>query len=77
MADPLIRSLDERLLTSEEVAELARMTRGAFHNLRHRGEGPRGARVGKRVLYSEGQVLAWLNSRVEPVEAQRRGGDAA
>ncbi len=69
MEDVVIHNLDQPLMISKEVATKARMTIGAFHNLRHRGEGPRGVRVGKRVLYPESEVLAWLNSRVESPKA--------
>jgi excisionase family DNA binding protein len=52
----------ERMLTTEEVAGLLRMSREAVWAMRHRGTGPRGVRVGKRVLYPESEVVAWLQA---------------
>lgn len=66
--DVAIRSLDDRLLVLEEVAELIHTTPKALAQLRHIGKGPKGIRIGKRMLYPESAVLAWLNSRAEITE---------
>ena len=55
----------EKMLLTEEVADIARTTPSAIANMRHRGIGPRGVKIGKRLLYSESEVLRWLESRVE------------
>jgi hypothetical protein len=60
----------ETMLTTEEVAALIRTTPAGVANMRYRGVGPRGIRAGKRVLYRESEVLAWLDSRAdEPTTA--------
>ena len=55
----------EQLLTIEDVAEAVRSTPAAVHTLRHRGVGPKGIRVGKRVLFREADVRRWLEERAE------------
>lgn len=55
----------ERLYTVEELAEEYHLTPAGIYNMRHRGVGPRGCRVGKRVLFPESEVLAWLDSRMD------------
>jgi hypothetical protein len=55
----------ERLLTTEELAELLHTTPAGITNLRHRGAGPRGVRASGRILYPESFVLEWLESRAD------------
>ena len=50
----------EKMLTTQELAELCRTTPAGIANMRLRGAGPQGVRVGKRVLYPESAVAAWL-----------------
>lgn len=51
---------DLGLMTTKEVAALIRKTPHAVRQMRHRGIGPRGTRVGRDVLYPRAGVLAWL-----------------
>jgi len=46
----------DKLLTTPEVAERARTTVSTVRYWRHTGQGPHGARVGRRVLYREDDV---------------------
>ncbi|MEU8391527.1 helix-turn-helix domain-containing protein [Micromonospora sp. NPDC048843] len=50
----------EKYLTTEELAALTRSTPGTVRYWRHMGKGPRGIKRGKRVLYAESDVAAWL-----------------
>lgn len=50
----------ERYLTTEEVAELARTAPSTVRYWRHVGKGPEGIKRGRRVLYPESVVSAWL-----------------
>ncbi len=51
-----------RLLTTEEVAERYRTSASTVRYWRTIGYGPRGRRVGRRVLYDEQDVLAfWVS----------------
>jgi predicted DNA-binding transcriptional regulator AlpA len=68
-SDPRTVSDDsQRLLTIEDVAALLHLTPAAIHKYRYRGEGPRGYRVGKRILFAVADVTAWLESRREEPE---------
>jgi excisionase family DNA binding protein len=53
------------LMTMEEVADLLHLTPAAIYKARSRGEGPRGYRVGKRVLFTLDDVTDWVCSRRE------------
>jgi len=55
----------ERLLTIEDVADWIRTTPAAIHTQRYRGAGPRGVRVGKRILFRRADVEDWLDARAE------------
>jgi predicted DNA-binding transcriptional regulator AlpA len=59
------------LLLLPEVAEITRRPESTLRWLRHRGEGPRGHRSGRRVYYRRSDVMAWL------AEEERRAEDAA
>lgn len=52
------------LLTSNETADLLRISRRTLERMRVEGNGPRYLKVGggkrSRVLYREGEILAWL-----------------
>jgi DNA-binding transcriptional MerR regulator len=46
-------------LTTDEVARLYRTSPGTVRYWRHIGYGPRGVKVGRRVLYAESDIRAW------------------
>ncbi|MCX0246450.1 helix-turn-helix domain-containing protein [Streptomyces drozdowiczii] len=50
------------LMTTKEVAALIRKTPHAVRQMRHRGIGPRGTRVGRDTLYPRDGVMAWLRA---------------
>lgn len=52
-------------LTAAEAAALARRPEGTLAYWRHVGEGPKYARIGKRVLYRRADVVAWLEAQFE------------
>lgn len=54
-------------LITEEVAAMCRTSVAALYAARHRGDGPVGVKVGKRVLYRRGDVDAWLEAHREAV----------
>jgi len=58
-----------RLLTIGEVAEVARTTPATVRYWRSMGLGPPGFRLGRRVLYREEGVAAWLADQ-EAAEAR-------
>lgn len=56
----------ERYLITEEVAELARTTPATVRYWRHCGKGPRWLKPGRRCLYRESDVRAWLEDALKP-----------
>lgn len=50
----------EKFLTTEEVAELARTGPSTVRYWRMQGTGPQGVKRGRRVLYPQSTVEAWL-----------------
>lgn len=65
----------DRLLTTEEVATVTRLPIGTVRWYRHLGTGPKGFRVGRRVMYPESAVYAWLDERAEGDELSARRTD--
>ena len=57
-------------LITEEVAEMLRTTPETVRYWRHIGKGPRSFKVGRRVLYAEADVTAWIDEK--KVEAAAR-----
>lgn len=51
------------LLTLEEVAERTRTTVETVRYWRRHGQGPRGFRLGRRVVYDAAEVAAWIAER--------------
>ena len=59
---------DERLMTIDDLSEMLGIPIETLYGWRHRGEGPRGYRVGRHVRYRRSTVEAWLEG-----QADRRG----
>jgi excisionase family DNA binding protein len=53
----------EENLVTEEVAQLLRTSPSTIRYWRHKGYGPKGVRVGRRVLYPLSEVQRWLEER--------------
>jgi DNA-binding transcriptional MerR regulator len=51
------------LLTTTEVAAHLRASVGTLRYWRHRGIGPKGFRVGRRVVYDAAEVARWLDDQ--------------
>ena len=51
--------MDERFLTTEELAAHYRTVPATLRYWRHVGKGPQSIKVGRRVLYRVSDVLAW------------------
>ena len=50
----------EHLMTLTEVAEMTRTPAATLRYWRHCGVGPRSAKLGRRVVYRESDVAAWV-----------------
>lgn len=65
------------LLTSNEAAEMLRISRRTLERLRVEGGGPRYLKVGggkrSRVLYREGEILVWLERNSFGSTSEYRG----
>lgn len=64
--------MDDRYLTTDEVGGLLRQPTSTIRYWRHNSYGPRSVKIGRRVLYRESDVRAWLASQYES-----QGGGAA
>lgn len=62
-------SLSSDLLTTNEVAESLRVSESTVRYWKHRGEGPRSMKVGRRVLYRREDVELWLASKYDAAGA--------
>lgn len=59
----------EDLLTVQDVARLTKSTVAAIYQWRRRGTGPRGIRVGNKILFRHQDIETWLDSRTERFSA--------
>ena len=50
-------------MTTKEVAELCRTSQETVRYWRHVGKGPRGFKLGRKVLYRRRDVEAWLEDQ--------------
>ncbi|GAA2364866.1 helix-turn-helix domain-containing protein [Streptomyces carpaticus] len=50
-------------LTTKEVAIFIRRTPEAVRQMRHRGTGPKGVRIGRVVLYHHDELKRWLAAK--------------
>ena len=62
----------DRLLRLPEVAEMTGVSQNTLRYWRHRGTGPRSARLGRRVVYREGDVHDWLEAAFAQAEGPAR-----
>lgn len=53
----------DKLLTVSEVAETCRLPEATVRWFRHVGRGPRSAKLGRRVVYRESEVLRWIEEQ--------------
>ncbi|MGH3601092.1 MAG: helix-turn-helix transcriptional regulator [Pseudonocardiaceae bacterium] len=51
------------LLTLNEVATMLRTPPATLRFWRHEGTGPRSFKIGRRVMYREADVTAWLDQQ--------------
>ena len=54
-----------RLLSLTQVSEMTTVPEGTLRWLRHKGKGPRSAKLGRRVVYREEDVERWLESNLQ------------
>lgn len=52
------------LLNQQEASILTKLSQRTLERLRLTGDGPRYAKLGRRVLYSQADLDAWVTSRL-------------
>lgn len=57
------RTQADRFSTTAEVAERYRTAPGTVRYWRHAGKGPKGVKIGTRVLYRESELRRWESER--------------
>jgi predicted DNA-binding transcriptional regulator AlpA len=55
----------DKLLTIEEVSEMTRIPIATLRYYRATGQGPKSARLGRRVVYRRSDVEAWIEKAFE------------
>jgi predicted DNA-binding transcriptional regulator AlpA len=60
MGDDRTRQNPDDLLLLPEVADITRRSVDTLRWLRHKGEGPIGFRMGRRVVFRRGVVMDWI-----------------
>lgn len=63
---------DDELMNTGEVAVLTRLPEGTIRYLRYEGRGPRGVKLGRRVMYRKSDVIAWIDSQLDPAKGDAR-----
>lgn len=58
-----------KLITIEEAAALVRVPVATLRFWRQTGTGPRSARIGRRVMYREDDLNAWLDAQFKSDKA--------
>ena len=56
---------DERLMTITDLSTMLGVPVDTLYGWRHRGQGPRGYRVGRHVRYRRSSVEAWLEEQAD------------
>ena len=59
----------DRLLFTEEVAEMIRKSPSALRYMIHTGSAPRSAKIGGRRMFKESDVEAWIQEQFDKASA--------
>jgi excisionase family DNA binding protein len=62
---------NERLMTIADLSMMLCVPIDTLYGWRHRGEGPRGYRVGRHVRYRRSSVEAWLEDQADRRQSTR------
>lgn len=62
---------DLKLRTAADLEHSTGIPQATWRFWRHRNEGPRSVRIGRRVFYREDEVLAWINDHFDAEEEKR------
>lgn len=59
-------AMNEQLLTSEEVADLLKVSVASLYQMRYHRQAPPAVRIGGRLRWQPSVVLSWLDDQREP-----------
>jgi excisionase family DNA binding protein len=62
---------DERLMTIADLSTMLGVPVDTLYGWRHRGEGPRGYRIGRHVRFRRSSVEAWLEEQADRRQSPR------
>lgn len=54
-----------KLMRIPEVAEMTGIAPATLRFWRHEGRGPKSAKLGRRIVYREADVLAWIDEQFD------------
>jgi excisionase family DNA binding protein len=63
--------VNERLMTIADLSAMLGVPIDTLYGWRHRGEGPKGYRVGRHVRYRRSNVEAWLEEQADRRQSAR------
>lgn len=58
------------LMRISDVAEFTGVPEGTLRFWRNRGKGPKSAKVGRRIMYREADVLAWVDAQFDKARGE-------
>ncbi len=64
--------MDRLLLRIDEVEAMTGVSQNTLRYWRHQGTGPKSARLGRRVVYREADVTAWIDAQFEDASTPAR-----
>ena len=67
--------VNDELLTIAEVAAIVRAPIATLRYWRHLGHGPRSFRLGRRVVYRDGDLRAWIDLQASASDAAAAGSE--
>lgn len=67
----------EKLHSTEKTAEMLSQPVGTLRYWRHIGKGPKCARIGRRVMYRESDIRAWIDAQFAAADNNRPTTPAA
>ena len=58
-------TIADTYMTLEEVADYCKVRPATLHKWRHRGQAPRAAKIGRRLVFRRDEVEKWAAERFE------------
>lgn len=63
-----------KLLRVEAVTEMTGIPTNTLRYWRHMGTGPKSAKLGRRIVYREADVIAWIDAQFDKADDARAVG---